>query len=89
MSLLALKENPIYKVNHLSDADTIAGIHVFYGTSQQDDDLDELFKRDPQNPIFVDKIQDTPYLTVTNCKILSKSKSLLFFQNSKSIMMIA
>jgi hypothetical protein len=60
MSLVALKENPIYKVNHLKDAGSIAAIHVFYGTSLEEDDLDELFKRDPQNPAFVDKNTGLP-----------------------------
>ena len=60
MSLVALKENPIYKVNHLKDAGTIEAIHVFYGSSLQEDDLDELFKRDPQNPAFIDKNTGQP-----------------------------
>jgi hypothetical protein len=60
MSLVALKENPIYKVNHLKDAETIEAIHVFYGSSLQEDDLDELFKRDPQNPAFIDKNTGQP-----------------------------
>jgi len=60
MSLVALKENPIYKVNRLSDAGTIEVIHIFYGTSLEVDDLDELFKRDPQNPAFIDKNTGLP-----------------------------
>jgi len=60
MSLKVLKENPIYKVNYLSDSETINAIHVFYGEHLEIEDLTELFKRDPKNPAFIDKNTDLP-----------------------------
>ena len=79
MSLVALKENPIYKVNHLKDAGSIAAIHVFYGASLEEEDLDELFKRDPQNPAFIDKNTGLPIFNDDELKnILDKQIPVIF-----------
>ena len=40
----------IYKVNHLTDVNTISKIHVFYGDHTSD--LTELFENDPNNSFF-------------------------------------
>jgi hypothetical protein len=48
------KENQIYKVNHLIDENTIDKIIVFYGYSNIKN-INELFNKDPKNPIFIDK----------------------------------
>jgi len=50
-------ENAIYKVNHLINENEIKGIYVFYG---KNDNLDELFKREPENPAFINKITNQP-----------------------------
>jgi hypothetical protein len=79
MSLVALKENPIYKVNHLKDAGSIAAIHVFYGASIEEDDLDDLFKRDPQNPAFIDKNTGLPIFNDDELKnIVEKQIPVIF-----------
>jgi len=60
MSLAILKENPIYKVNHLLNSTTISEIRVFYGSYAETEDLNELFKRDPKNAAFIDKSTGLP-----------------------------
>ena len=83
MSLVALKENPIYKVNHLKDAETIDAIHVFYGTNQDIDDLDELFKRDPQNPAFIDKNTGLPIFNSDELKNIVEKQIPVFFSEQQ------
>ena len=42
----------IYKVNHLTDGNTINKIHVFFGDHTSN--LTELFENDPKNSLFAD-----------------------------------
>jgi len=51
-----LQTNFVYKINYLKDND-INEIHVFFGENlDKAIDLDNLFKQDPGNKVFVDKL---------------------------------
>jgi len=83
MSLVALKENPIYKVNHLSDAGTIKAIYVFYGTNLEEDELTDLFKRDPQNPVFIDKNTGLPIFNSTELQNIIEQQIPVIFSEQQ------
>ena len=50
-----LKANPIYKINYLTNENKLQKIVVFFGENQENIDPEELFKKEPTNPFFIDK----------------------------------
>lgn len=83
MSLISLKENPIYKVNHLRNAETISSIHVFYGKNLEVDDMNELFKRDPRNPAFFNKNTNSPIFNEEELENIISKQIPVFFSDQQ------
>ena len=54
----------IYKVNHLTDVNTISKIHVFYGDHTSD--LTELFENDPNNSLFAEIFNQEELTAILN-----------------------
>ena len=54
------KENPIYKVNYLTNANTITSITVFYGIKPKKINLKDEFKKNPKSEYFIDKNTGNP-----------------------------
>jgi hypothetical protein len=80
MALVALKQNPIYKVNYLSDIETIKSIHVFFGPNRlNDEDMDDLFRRDPTNAIFIDENTGQLIFTEVELKSIREKEIPVFF----------
>jgi len=74
---MTTKHNSIYKVNHLIDKDTIKTIYVFFGNNLDVKKPTELFKQDPKNAAFVDKVSGQPIFDDEElAKILDKSKPI-------------
>ena len=57
------KQNPIYKINLLTNENTISTIIVFYGKKYNVDNPEELFKKDPKNKAFIDLNTGNPIFT--------------------------
>jgi len=55
---MSVTSNPIYKVNHLTDENTIKTIYVFFGNNLDVPDPNDLFKRDPRNIVFKNIFND-------------------------------
>ena len=74
---MTTKRNSIYKVNHLIDKDTIKTIYVFFGNNLDVKKPNELFKQDPKNAAFVDKVSGQLIFNDEEIvKILDKSKPI-------------
>ena len=63
------KINPIYKINSITDEETISKIVVFYGNynsdgdEEENPDLNTLFKQSPKHVSFIDKNSGLPIFT--------------------------
>lgn len=76
------KLNTIYKVNLVSDNNTLNSIIVFYGKSDIDKvELTELFKTDPNNEKFLDKYTGNPIFTSEELDFIKKNNSEVSFSN--------
>lgn len=74
---MTTKRNSIYKVNHLVDKDTIKTIYVFFGNNLDVKKPNELFKQDPRNAAFVDKVSGQHIFNDEElAKILDKTKPI-------------
>ena len=65
------------------DENTIEKIVVFYGTHPEDIDLDELFKRDSKNKVFIDKNTDVLIFTEKELEDISAKNIPVVFSNEQ------
>jgi hypothetical protein len=79
---LVLKQNPIYKVNLLKNSTTITSIHVFFGADNEED-MNDLFKRDPHNHIFIDKNTKQPIFNTTELDAIIKQNIPVIFSEQQ------
>ena len=72
------KVNSVYKINYLIDDNTIDKIIVFYGKEYKAN-LNDTFKKDPKNDIFIDKLTGNPIFSKEELdNIQTKNISVLF-----------
>ena len=72
---MTINHNSIYKVHHLIDKETTKAIYVFYGNNLDVLNPEELFKRDPRNPAFIDPSTKLPIFTDSELAKIQSSTS--------------